>query len=142
MTITSEDRERYQSTVTEFHTQPEPDSCFPTALKNIFDDLANRKDEPDLRHSISDIGDALDYIENRASASDRLAFRLDPLLKDAGYEVKAMMGVEYDQLQTIIDSEDRCRFVSFTSSTLRTSGNTQTTIPPNLVWMDSVDGST
>lgn len=107
MTITSEDRERYQSTVTEFHTQHEPDSCFPTALKNVFDELAQRKDEPELRHSISDVADALDYIEHRASASDRLAYRLDPLLEDAGYEVKVMTGVEYDQLQTIIDSRDR-----------------------------------
>lgn len=107
MTITNEDRELYQSTVTDFHTQHEPDSCFPTAIKNIFDELADRKDEPSLRHSVSDIGDVLDYIEDRASASDRLASRLDPLLEDAGYEINVMTGVGYDQLQTIIDSEDR-----------------------------------
>lgn len=116
MTVTSEDRERYQSTVTEFQTQHKPDSCFPTALKNIFDELADRKDEPNLSHSINEIADALDYIENRASASDRLAFRLDPLLEEGGYEIKVMTGVDYDQLQTIIDSEDRslpvCEFHS------------------------------
>lgn len=107
MTITNEDRQQYQSTVTDFHTQPEPDSCFPTALKNIFHDLADRKDEPSLRYSVSDLGDALNYVENRASASDRLASRLDPLLEDAGYEVNHMTGVGYDQLQTIIESDDR-----------------------------------
>lgn len=107
MTITSEDRERYQSTVTEFHTQPEPDSCFPTAIKNIFDQLADRKGEPGLRHSIGDIGDALDYVEHRAAASDRVASRLDPLIEGAGYEINVMTGVGYDQLQTIIDSENR-----------------------------------
>lgn len=107
MTVTNEDWERYHSTVTEFHTQPEPDSCFPTALKNVFDELADRKGELGLRHSVSDIADALDYIKNRASASDRLASRLDPLLEEAGYEVNAMTGAGYDQLETIIDSENR-----------------------------------
>lgn len=56
---------------------------------------------------MSDISDALGYAENRASASDRLATRLDPLLEQAGYEISAMTGVKYDQLQTIINSEDR-----------------------------------
>ena len=107
MTITNEDRERYQTTVTDFHTQHEPDSCFPTALKNILNEIADRKDEPDLRHSLSDLGDALDYVENRASASDRLAARIDPLIEDAGYEVNHMTGVGYDQLQSIIESDNR-----------------------------------
>lgn len=96
MTITSEDTERFQSAVADFHTQPEPDSCFPTALKNIFDDLAERKGRPSLKHSISEIADALDYIERRASASDRLASRIDPLLEDGRYEVNVMTGVGYD----------------------------------------------
>lgn len=107
MTITRSDRDRYESTVTEFHVQSEPDNCFPTALKNIFDELADRKDEQGLRYSVSDIAEALDYVEHRASRSDRLASRLDPLLQEAGYEVNVMTGVDYDQLQTIIDSEDR-----------------------------------
>lgn len=107
MTITDDDRGRYQTAVSDFHTQPEPDSCLPTAIKNILDDLADRQDEPDLRYSISDIGEALDYVENRASASDRIAHRIDPLLEDAGYEINVMVGVDYDQLQTIIDSNDR-----------------------------------
>lgn len=107
MTITNEDRERYQTTVDDFHTQPEPDSCFPTALKNILDELADRKGEPSLSYRVSNLADALDYVENRASASDRLAARLDPLVEDAGLEVNHMTGMDYDQLQTIIESEDR-----------------------------------
>lgn len=107
MTITNDDRERYQTTVSNFHTQPEPDSCFPTALKNILDELADRKNEPNLRYNISDLGDALDYVQNRASASDRLAARIDPLIEDAGWEVNHMTGAGYDQLQTIIESDDR-----------------------------------
>lgn len=107
MTITQEDRELYDTTVSDFYTQHEPDSCFPTALKNISDELADRKNEPDLRHSLSEISEVLDYMENRASASDRLASRLDPLLQKAGFEINVMTGVDYDQLQTIIDSEDR-----------------------------------
>ncbi|MFC6720702.1 hypothetical protein [Halobacteriaceae bacterium SHR40] len=107
MTITNEDRKRCQTTVTDFHTQHEPDSCFPTALKNVLDDLADRRDESALRHSVSDLGDALDYVENRASASDRLAARIDPLIEGAGYEVNHMTGVGYEQLQTIIESDDR-----------------------------------
>ena len=107
MTITSGDLERFQTTAGDFHTQPEPDSCLPTAIKNLLDELADRKNESSLRYSISNIADALDYIETRASTSDHLAARLDPFLEDAGYEVNAMMGVGYDQLQKIIDSEDR-----------------------------------
>lgn len=107
MTITSEDKERFQTTVTDFHTQHEPDSCLPTGLKNILDELADRKDEPGLHHSISDLADALDYVENAASASDSLPTRIDPLIENAGYEIRHMTGVDYDQLSTIIDSEDR-----------------------------------
>lgn len=107
MTITRDDRSRYESTVSEFHTQHEPDSCFPTALKNIFDELAERQGVPSLRHSISDVADALDYVDDRAARSDRLASRLDPLLAEGGYEVKAMTGVSYSELQTIIESDDR-----------------------------------
>jgi len=107
VTITSDDRERYQTAVGDFHTQPEPDNCLPTALKNILDELADRKDEPNLRYSVSDLGEALDYVKNRASASDRLAARIDPLLEEAGWEVNHMTGVGYDQLQAIIDSDDR-----------------------------------
>ncbi len=107
MTITNADRERFQSTVTEFHAQPEPDQCFPSVIKNILDELADRQDNSSLRYSVSDIGDALDYVQNRAAASDRLASRLDPLLEDAGFEINVMTGVGYDQLQSIIESEDR-----------------------------------
>jgi hypothetical protein len=63
VTITSDDRERYQTAVGDFHTQPEPDNCLPTALKNILDELADRKDEPNLRYSVSDLGEALDYVK-------------------------------------------------------------------------------
>ncbi len=107
MTITSDDRNRYHTTVSGFHVQPEPDSCFPTALKNILDELADRKGESNLRHSISDLAEALDYVKNRAATSDHLATRIDPLLEEAGWEVNHMTGVAYDQLQTIIESDDR-----------------------------------
>lgn len=107
MTITNEDRERYITVVNDFHTQPEPDNCFPTALKNVLDELADRKNEPYLRYRISDLADALEYVENRAATSDRLAARIDPLLEEAGWEVNHMTGVGYDQLQTIIESDDR-----------------------------------
>jgi len=107
VTITNEDRERYETTVSDFHTQPEPDSCFPTALKNVLDELADRKNQPNLRYSISKLADTLDYVENRASTSDRLATRIDPLLQEAGWEVNHMTGMGYDQLQTVIESDDR-----------------------------------
>lgn len=107
VTITDADQERFQTTVSEFHPQPEPDSCLPTALKNVLHELAERKDEPALKHSISDLADALDYKKHRASASDRLASRIDPLLEEAGYEVNLMVGVDFEQLQQIITSEDR-----------------------------------
>lgn len=107
MTITNEDRERYVTVVSDFHTQPEPDNCFPTALKNVLDELAQRKNEPNLRYSISDLADALEYVENRAATSDRLAARIDPLLEEAGWEINHMTGVGYNQLQTIIESDDR-----------------------------------
>lgn len=107
VTITDNDLDQFQTTVSDFHTQPEPDSCLPTAVKNILDDLADRKDEPELRYNISGIADELDYVKNRASASDQIANRLDPLLRDAGYEVNMMIGSDFEQLQQIIESDHR-----------------------------------
>ena len=43
MTITDADIEAYQSTVSEFMPQIEPDACYPTAIKNVLDRLADRK---------------------------------------------------------------------------------------------------
>lgn len=107
MTIETADWNRYHEATEDFHYQAEPDSCFPTALKNIFDELADRIGEPSIRHNISDIADALDYENNRASATDRLSSRLDPLLEDGRYEVNAMTGMGYEQLNTIIDDDQR-----------------------------------
>lgn len=107
MTITDEDREQFRVTTADFHAQPEPDNCLPTAVKNVLGDLADRKDEPELEYSVSDIANQLDYQRGAAATSSRVASRIDPLIEDAGYEVKTMVGVDIDQLQTVIESEDR-----------------------------------
>lgn len=107
MTITNDDREHFQATVSDFHAQPEPDSCLPTAIKNVLHSLADKNGDPSLKYSISEIGEALNYTKHRASASDQIASRLDPLLEDAGYEVNVMIGSDFGQLQKIIDSEKR-----------------------------------
>jgi hypothetical protein len=107
VTITDKDRERYQSRVTDFTAQPEPDNCLPTAIKNVLDDLAARKDKPGLSHSLSDLNDQLGYERGAATATHRLVSRIDPLIDESGYESNVMVGVGMDQLETIIESGDR-----------------------------------
>lgn len=105
MTISQQERDAFQSRVSDFHSQPEPDDCLPTAIKNILHDLAVRKDEPALNVSISNLNEALDYNEGRAARSDRIASRVDPLIEGGGYEImKASASPE--QLQKIANSSD------------------------------------
>lgn len=106
MTIKEDDRKRYQTIVSDFQPQHEPDSCFPTSIKNVLDELADRKENPDFRHSIGDISDAIGYERGRASPSNFLSDRIDPLIEDTNWEVCYMSGLDYDQLETIIASDD------------------------------------
>lgn len=106
MTITDNDREQYQSIASNFHIQHEPDSCFPTAIKNVLDELAVRKDNQDFSSSISEISDALEYKKGLASRSDRLSRRIDPLIEETNWEVCYMSGMDYKQLETVISSDD------------------------------------
>ena len=103
MTIKEDDRKQFQATVNDFQKQHEVDSCFPTVVKNVLDELADRENDSAFRHSISDIGDALEYNEGHASRSDRLSNRLDPLIKGANWETCYMSGVDYSQLKKIIE---------------------------------------
>jgi len=107
VTITEDDHAQFETTVGDFHTQPEPDSCLPTAVKNVLQELAARQERSGLEHSVSDVADALDYEQGRAAVSDRIATRLDPLVEADGYEVKVKVGVEFDELREIIERDDR-----------------------------------
>lgn len=104
VTISNDQREDFQSRVTDFNAQPEPDNCLPTAVKNICDDLARRKEVSGLEHSLSEFNDALEYQAGRASVSDRVAARIDPLIEQSGHEVM-IASPSPDQLQNIAESE-------------------------------------
>ena len=107
MTITDEDREHFQAEVTDWHAQPTPDDCLPTAMKNILDDLAEREGVTELNHSLSDINDQLEYAERAATPTQGLTRRVDNLIQGSGYEASLMTATDFDQLRTIIDSSGR-----------------------------------
>lgn len=106
MTITEEDWETFNRLTTGFSTQHEQDSCFPTCVKNILDELADRTGSDGLRHSISDIADQFEYQHGRASKTDRIPSRLDPLIESAGYETRVFSGLDFNRLEALIQNEE------------------------------------
>lgn len=108
MTITESDEEAYQSTVTDFQPQITPDGCYPTAIKNILDELADRKDIPDLSLSQSDINDLCNYREGLYTEEAIIPDALTREVSDYGYQAVEASGTEmdYDRLQQIIDDEN------------------------------------
>lgn len=106
MTITQSDRDAFQSTVEDFQPQINEDQCLPAALKNVLDDLANRHDG-DHTLSLSDLDDICDYREGAASSTRNIHARLNPEIREYGTEVKTATGINFDDLQAIIDEKDR-----------------------------------
>jgi len=106
MTITSEDIEEYDETTREFQNQPEEDMCAPTAIKNIMDELGERRGV-DFNFSISDLCDMGDYRNEFATDFGMLVKNLNPQLEDYGYEIKLVMGISEKDIKEIIQDEKR-----------------------------------
>lgn len=107
MTITSDDRDQYESTVEDFIPQPRPDMCIPVALKNVLDELSERHGVDGLSMSIQELSDIFDYRDQFASATNDIPARIDPVLRDYGYDSRVVSGITLDDLQAIIDHENR-----------------------------------
>lgn len=108
MTITESDKEAYQSTVTDFQPQITADSCYPTAIKNILDEMADRKGISDLSLSQSDINDLCNYREGLYTEEAIIPDALTREVSDYGYQAVEASGTEmdYDRLQRIIDDDN------------------------------------
>lgn len=105
MTISSSDRERFQTTVSDFQPQIEEDMCLPTALKNVLDELATRTGESKLGLSLSRLNDICDYRSGFASSAERVPARLNPEISEIGFEVRTDTGLDFEDLQSVIENE-------------------------------------
>lgn len=107
MTITDADMDAYQSTVSDFVPQIEPDGCYPTAIKNILDRLADRKGLDDMSMSLSDINDLCNYREGMYTEEEIIPDALSHELGDHGYQAveESAPEMDFDSLQQIIDDE-------------------------------------
>lgn len=106
MTITDADRETFQSTVEDFRPQITEDMCLPTALKNILDEFAGRHGS-DGPLSLSELNDICDYRAGSASTAQGIPAKLDPEIEEYGIETRISIGTSFDDLQAIIDDNDR-----------------------------------
>jgi hypothetical protein len=108
MTITDSDIEKYQSTVGDFVPQHTPDGCYPTAIKNIINELAERKGMNGMAMSLSDINDICNYEEGMYTQEEIVPEALSRELSEFGYEATKATAPEMDyaELQEIIDNED------------------------------------
>lgn len=106
MTITDVDREVFQTTVEEFRPQITEDMCLPTALKNILDEFAGRHGS-DGPLSLSDLNDICDYREGSASTAQGVPAKLNPEIEEYGIETRISIGTSFNDLQAIIDDNDR-----------------------------------
>ncbi|QCW04366.1 hypothetical protein [Natrinema pallidum] len=105
MTITEGDYEQYQETVDGFHSQQVPDSCLPTALKNILDEFAERAGESGLEFSLRQLNNICDYNKGMASTAEFVPERLEDKVGDNGYTAKVAINLDMSELSSIIDGD-------------------------------------
>lgn len=108
MTITESDLETYQSAVSDFQPQITADSCYPTAIKNILDDLAERTGHDALSISQSNINDLCNYREGMYTEEAIIPDALTREISEYGFQAVEASGAEmdYDRVQQIIDNDD------------------------------------
>jgi hypothetical protein len=106
VTISEADRETFQTAVSDFRPQITEDMCLPTALKNVLDELADRHGVDEIL-SLSEINDICDYRAGAASTARNVPAKLDPEIEDWGIETRIQVGTSFDDLQAIIDDNDR-----------------------------------
>lgn len=108
MTITESDEEIYQTTVSEFQPQITPDGCYPTAIKNILDELAERTGHDGMSLSLSDVNDLCNYREGLYTEEEIIPEALTREVSEYGFQAVEASGVEmdYERLQQIIDDDN------------------------------------
>lgn len=107
MTVTDADREDYNTIVSEFISQHQLDMCFTACVKNILDDLIRRHDISGLSVSLSDLNDIFDYRHMQASTTRDIPAKLDPIISDYGFRAKVGVGLEIEDLESIIEADNR-----------------------------------
>lgn len=106
MTITEQQRATYQTTVSDFTHQEEPNTCLAVAIKNILDELADRKEIPELKIDLEEILDAVDFDPFLGCSSDYLPERIGPHLNSHRHEVIERRDLSMDGLQTLLTDDD------------------------------------
>lgn len=104
MTILQEDIDHFEDTTEGFKYQPGLQDCLPVCVKNILDELADRHDQPKIRHSESDIKQLSDYDPDYGSTGRLLVSNLSTELQDFGYTVKDQTNMEFAELQDVIQT--------------------------------------
>ena len=105
MTITTEDRKRYQSTVKDFARQKVENACLSRAIQNILKDLADRHGVSDLRISHEDILNICHYDEMLGCRSDVLPENLNASISEFGYRAIKDTNVGLDGIASIVNNE-------------------------------------
>lgn len=108
MTITDSDMESYQATVSDFIPQIKADACYPTAIKNIIDDLADRKGLGDMSMSLSEINEHCNYREGLYTEEEIITEALSRELSSFGYQAVETSApkMDFSELNHIIESSD------------------------------------
>lgn len=111
MTITEADEEGYQSAVSDFIPQIQADACYPTAIKNILDALAERKEIDGLTMSLSEIGDLCHYREGLYTEEDIIPEALTREISGFGYQAVEAQAPQMDwaELESIINADGTSR---------------------------------
>lgn len=107
MTITQTEEENFQSEIGNFHAQHFEDQCYPAAVKNIVDRLADRKDKNGMSMSLSEVNEVCGYKRGLQCEEDLIPERLTNELTDYGYEtvVKQAPDMNLDKLDNIIEDD-------------------------------------
>jgi len=106
MTITDTDMETYQSAVSDFVPQIKPDGCYPTAIKNIIDELAERQNIDEMSMSLSDINDLCNYQEGMYTEEEIIPEAISREISDFGYQAveASAPDMNFTELQRIINN--------------------------------------
>jgi hypothetical protein len=108
MTITDSDVDTYQSAVSDFVPQIKPDGCYPTAIKNIIDELAERKEIDGISLSLSDVNDLCNYREGMYTEEEIIPEAVSREVSEFGYQAveASAPDMDFSELQRIIENPE------------------------------------
>jgi len=103
------DDEEFELLTSKWQVQHLKDTCWPTCLKNIFDELASRTGSPELKIKMSKMDDLCGYVRSQGCAIGTVTPSVNDHLaaKRSSYRVfeKADRGNTLEMLKSIIDDE-------------------------------------